>query len=315
MVVMRRPKKPDSLDEATLLGLTGISRRTLTRWRQQGLVLPEEQRHGLGQGPGTTQLEYPAVSVAIIKRIIELRRNFKKVDEWRWRLWLEGYPVRIAPDLAKALDRSRALATNIKMNIKTLDDIETKIFAHLWGPADLPRGNPLRAIFRGLSQRELRSLMTMIICIFLGIRLPLFDEPDPSPFRVFKRAFGLPEEWKMPPGLFDVCPHLLERIRNALLTATPDELEGARWVCCFLSRFLGDPEEPQRDAIVVRGTSMPWRSVKVANLMWPWLGVRAALVGFIIFMMRSCNSEVREDAAATVTSVSSQTGILLPVPG
>lgn len=85
-------------------------------------------------------------------------------------------------------------------------------------------------------------------------------------------------------------------------------------MCCFLSRFLECPEEPRRDAIDVRGTPMPWRSVTV-NWMWPWLGVRAALVGFIIFMARSCNSEVREDAAATVAWVSSQTGILLPVPG
>ena len=69
-VVMRRSKKPERLSEAELIALTGVSRRNLTRWRQQGLVLPEEPRHGLGQGHGTTPLEYPAVAVAIIKRII-----------------------------------------------------------------------------------------------------------------------------------------------------------------------------------------------------------------------------------------------------
>jgi hypothetical protein len=123
-----------------------------------------------------------------------------------------------------------------------------------------------------------------------------------------------PEAWKMPPRLFDLTPNLLEGIRNALSTATPKELEGARLVSGFLFRFLDSPTEPQRDAFVVRGTPMPWRSVKVANLMWSWLSVRAALVGFIIFMARSCNSEVREEAEAAVASVSSQTGIPLPQP-
>ena len=107
----------------------------------------------------------------------------------------------------------------------------------------------------------------------------------------------------MPPRLFDLSPNLLEGIRNALSTATPKELEGARWVSGFLFRFLDSPAEPRRDAFVVRGTPMPWRSVKVANLMWSWLSVRAALVGFIIFMARSCNSEVREEAEAAVASV------------
>ena len=46
--------------------------------------------------------------------------------------------------------------------------------------------------------------------------------------------------------------------------------------------------------------------------MWPWLGLRAAVVGFIIFVMRNCNSEVREDAAAFIASVSTQTSMLLP---
>lgn len=305
---MARSMKPERLSEAELIAETGVSRRNLTRWRQQGLVLPEEQRHGLGQGQGTTQLEYPAVAVAIIKRIIELRRNFKKVDEWRWRLWLEGYPVRIAPDLANALDRSRALATNIKTNIKSLDDIETKIFPVLWGLGNLPRGNPLRLIFRNFSQRELRSVMTMFICAFCGIRLPLLDEPNPSPFRSFKRAVGLPEEREMPPGSIDLYPDLLERVRNALSTATAAELDGARWACLFLSSLL----DPGHGAMAVRGAPLPSRSIEVANLMWPWLGLRAAVVGFIIFAMRNCNSEVREGAAAFIASVSGQASVLLP---
>ena len=219
---MARSMKPERLSEAELIAETGVSRRNLTRWRQQGLVLPEEQRHGLGQGQGTTQLEYPAVAVAIIKRIIELRRNFKKVDEWRWRLWLEGYPVRIAPDLANALDRSRALATNIKTNIKSLDDIETKIFASAYGDLEICRAAiRLRLIFRNLSQRELRSVMTMFICIFLRDPAAATRRAEPIAVSVFQariRVAGRAGNAAGPPSIFTRTSS--KGFRNALLTAT-----------------------------------------------------------------------------------------------
>src|SRR5204863_4869381 len=119
------------------------------------------------------------------------------VEEKRWLLWLEGYPVRIGPDLADTLNRLRVVASDIK----TLDDVETKIPAGLWKPANMPRGNPLRVIFRDLSDEDVHALVTMVTCVVLGIKLPLFDEPSPYPFRVFNRVFGLPKQWQFPPDL------------------------------------------------------------------------------------------------------------------
>jgi hypothetical protein len=224
MVVVRRPKKAERLNEARLVALTGISHRNLTRWRQQGLIQTLEPRHGLGAGRGTTALWYSSIEVSKINRIKELRREFKKVAEWRWRLWLDGYPVRIAPDLAETLQRFSALASKIKK----LDDVETVIFDSVWKPVDMPRGNPLRTICRDLRRNELHSLTTMLFCILLGIRLPLFDEPNPSPFQIFKRAFGLPSEWRMPPGLFEVFPRMNEQIKEGLSSATASETSTLR---------------------------------------------------------------------------------------
>jgi hypothetical protein len=90
MAVVQPRQPPETVDEPTLMALTGTSRRNLTRWRQQGLVLPVEPRRGLGRGRGTTSLRYPYIAVSTIKRLNELRREFKDVGEWRWRLWLEG---------------------------------------------------------------------------------------------------------------------------------------------------------------------------------------------------------------------------------
>lgn len=124
---MRRSKEPERLDEATLIALAGISRRALTRWRQQGLIQPVELRRGRGPGRGTTPLQYSSDEVSKIRRLKELRQEFKKVAEWRWRLWLDGYPVRIARDLADTLDRFRPLPSKVR----TLDDIEPKISASI----------------------------------------------------------------------------------------------------------------------------------------------------------------------------------------
>jgi hypothetical protein len=310
MVERQNPPETATLNEAALITATAISPGNLIRWRQQGLIPTIKPRHGLGRGRGTTPLEYPAVAVPTINRINELRREFKKVVEWRWRLWLEGYPVRIAPDLADTLGRFRTLVSEIR----TLDDIETKIPATLWKPANMSRGNALRVIFRDLSADDLRSLTTMVICLLLGIRLPLFDDPNPYPFQVFKRAFGLPKEWQLPRGLFDVFPYLHEQIRNALSTATAEELEGARAACQLLSRLLDNPENSRRGAVVVAGAALPWRPIKLTSLIWPSPFVRAVTVGLIILGIRAYRSALGEEAADPFASIARGMSIFFPEP-
>ncbi|HMD49426.1 MAG TPA: hypothetical protein VKG79_10025 [Bryobacteraceae bacterium] len=304
----RRKPEDKGLSEAALIAATGISRRKLVRLRQQGLILAIKPRHGLGRGRGTTALEYPLTAIATINRHNELSQTIKDVGERRWRLWLENNLVRIAPDLADTLGRLRAITSEIK----TLSDIETKIPANLWKPTNLPRGHPLRTIFRGLSDDDLHSLTTLLICVVLGIRLPMFDEPNPSPFQIFKRAIGLPKEWQMPPGLFDVFPYMHERIKNGLSTATADELEGARAACRFLSRLLDNPENWRRGAIVVGGAPLPWRLIKLASLLWRSPVVRAAIAGLVILGMRTFKSALGEAAPAAVASMLSKMSISWP---
>ena len=136
--------------------------------------------------------------------------------------------------------------------------------------------------------------------------MPLFDEPNPSPFQIFKRAFGLPKAWQMPPGLFDVFPYMHEQIRNSLSTATAHELEGARAVCRFLSHLLDNPENWRRGAIVVGGAPLPWRPIKLASLIWQSPVVRAGTVGLIILGMRGFKSALGEEAMAAFTSIANE---------
>jgi hypothetical protein len=307
MVAQKEPATPERLSEAALMAAAGISRRYLIRLRQSGFVHPLAPRHGLGRGRGTTPLEYLSIAVATINRLKELQREFKEVDERRWHLWREGYPVRIAPDLADTLGRLTARMSEIK----SLEDIETK-FISLAKPAYMPRGHPLRVIFRDLSEEDLRSVTTMLMSVILGIRLPLFDERNPYPFQVFKRALGLPKEWQLPPGLFDVFPYLHEQVRNALLTASADELEGARAACRLLSRIFDNPENWRRGAIAVAGAPLPWRTIKLVGLIWPSPVMRAVTVGFAIFGMRAFKSAFGEDVAAAFAALTAGTSILFP---
>jgi hypothetical protein len=187
-----------NLREKDILNATGISRHTLKRRREQGLVLVASQSHGRGRGKGKTPLEYPPNSVATIRRLIEILPQFRTIEECRWWLWCEGYSVRIAPDLADTLDQIQEAA----QQINTLSDIETKIPASLLKPTNLPPGHLLRTIFRGLSDDYLHSLTALLICFCLGIKLPLFDEPNPNEFRVFKTRLRSSREMATPARAF-----------------------------------------------------------------------------------------------------------------
>jgi hypothetical protein len=301
--------QPESLTEAEIRAATGISEREFTRLRQQGFITVAAPRQGLGLGGGrgTHPLTYLPDSIRRIRRFKELHRQFKKKEECRWRLWCyDGLPVRIAPDLADTLNQFSA----VTKEIKTDEDIATKLLP-LLKPAypRVPRGHPLKVIFRRrrLKEDELRSLTIMLASLVLGIRQPLFDDRKPPAFKVFKRVFGLPEEWELPPNLFDVVPYMHEQLINALRKASPDELEFAGAVCRDLSHILDNPENWRRGAIEIAGGTLPWRAIKFAGLLWPSPLTRAVTVALAILWIQSFKKASEEIAAvvmAVVTTVS-----------
>lgn len=303
-------RRSENLSQADVITATNISPRKLERWRQQGLVpIVRQHPRGLGRGRGSIPHEYPPSAIPTIRRLVELHRQFKKKEECRWRLFCERYPVRIARDLADTLDQYRALAKQMK----SAEDVATKLLPHVKS-AYRRRGNPLRVIFPDLSGDDLLSAATLVICVVLGIRLPLFDEPNPYPFQVFKRAFGLPKEWPLPPGLFDVFSCMHEQIHNALLTASADELQAATAACRLLSSIFDNPENSRRGAIVVAGAPLPWRLIKLFSLIWPLPAVRAATVGLVIFGIRGFKSALGDEAVAAFASIASGMSITWSEP-
>jgi hypothetical protein len=289
----------ESLTAAQICAETGISARTFVRRREDGLVQIVSRSRGLGPRRGKTAYKYSPASIATLRRFEQLHEGIKDIEECRWQLWcVENHKVQIAPHLAKTLDECRILTTEIK----DLEDMTTKLIP-LLKPAYMPRGNPLRVIFRGESDEDLHEVMIFLLCFVLGIRLQLFDEPNPAPFRKFKRVAGLPENWQLPPGIFELFPYLYEQSRNALLTATDDELEVAREVCHQISRILNNPDNWKRGAIVILGAALPWRLFKVAGLLWPSPVARAGIVALVILIRRAFINSIFKDIVTILAAL------------
>jgi hypothetical protein len=81
------------VSEPELIAATGANRHNLIRWRQQELI-PRPRRRFLGFGVGTAS-EYPPVTIDMIRRLDALRHKSRNIDDWRWQLWLDGFPIDI----------------------------------------------------------------------------------------------------------------------------------------------------------------------------------------------------------------------------
>lgn len=298
------------LTAVEVMTATGCSRRTLTRLLKRGIVQIVARRYGRGRGRGKDRFEYLPSTIETIRRLDELRQRFRKIEDCRWRLWGEKHPVRIAPDLARTLSRIEPLA----QKIRSLEDIETKLLPALEPALELALKHadsyPLAVFLRRLDKDDLRSVVTMLCAFVLGIRLPLFDERDPAAFQIFKRLFGLPPKWELPPQLFEALPHLHDQLPEALMTASAEELEVARPACRCLSLILDYPDDWCRGIINIEGVRLPRATIKWAALVLPYLP--AITVALIIVGMRAYKSAFGEDAAAAFAKIASGTAIHFP---
>src|SRR5262249_18481961 len=147
--------QPASLTEAEVITATGCSRRTLRRLRKREIVQIVARRYGRGRGRGKDRFEYLPSTIQTIRRLDELQHRFRKIEDWRWRLWCENHPVWIAPDLARSL----RLIEPLTQKIRSLEDIETKLVPLLEPMLELALKHadsyPLAVFFRRLDKYEL----------------------------------------------------------------------------------------------------------------------------------------------------------------
>jgi hypothetical protein len=111
--LQQQPRKPDRrpvsepiprgwLSLARLTAETAIDERTLSNWGKRWLI-PRPIVTPKLKGRGSVAY-YRYETVAIIRRLYELREETHSADDWLWQLWLEGHPVDIWGWAAERLD-------------------------------------------------------------------------------------------------------------------------------------------------------------------------------------------------------------------
>lgn len=180
----------DWISETELAAATGaVDRkrfhRNLLNWRHRGLL--PERYHGilvadairhLGFGVGNEAC-YPPVYLPIVRRINELRRQSKDMDEWRWQLWLDGYPVDI---IGWCRGRLELLAGALAAELAKFG--ENRI-AYDATRTPTKRANPLRIIYRVLRTKGWHAMIAWAVAVAIGARSAAsFFDPARSPLAI-----------------------------------------------------------------------------------------------------------------------------------
>jgi len=253
----------DWISEAELAAAVDVSHRNLLNWRHHGLLPTPMIRH-LGVGVGN-QAFYPPITIAMVRRINELRRQTRDIDEWRWQLWLDAYPI----DIIKWC-RQRLLTY-----AEIISDIGEKRFVETATRKPAKRSDPRRTFYRRLKAQGWFALMTWAINVAIGARPPqsLFD-PVSSPLASLARLLGPFASGLSPRDRLVGSPIEGAGVRQLLAVldeAEATELEKVREDCRALSRAA-----ERRDLLGF-----------ILSQMWRRPDVRAVFLAGLVALRRS----------------------------
>jgi hypothetical protein len=267
------------VSEAELAAVTGVGtteedrhrfHRNLLNWRHHGLLPQCYAGHKvpfivpLGFGVGNEAF-YPPITIAMVRRINELRQHSKNMDKWLWQLWLERYLVDIIEWCRRRLIKLQPLAS---MTAKELVDEATRKPG--W------RSDPRRSYYRRLMARGWLALMTWAVNVAIGARPPeSLHDPVSPPRSALARLFGLSTD----PSIVGagVAGSQIEDMSITRLLAVlneeigVDELEKVREDCWVLSHSY-------------KVRTLPGR---VLAAMWGRLNCRAGLLPALVILHRS----------------------------
>ena len=232
----------DWISEAKLAEKIGVAdedrrkfHRNLLNWRHNGVLpqsydgLPVPMIRNLGFGIGNEPF-YPPVVLPMVRRINELRQETHDMDEWRWRLWLERYPI----DIVKWC-RKRLLA-----HAEAISRIDGKHLAESATRKPAKRSDGRRSFYSRLKAQLWVALMTWAVNVALG-RLggqSVFDPASPPRAALAKLVAPVADpssvrERLVGSGIEDMS---VNRLLAILDQAEAVEIERARKDCLAWSR-------------------------------------------------------------------------------
>ena len=266
------------LTEEQLIAETGVRPFTLDRRRREGLVPWNRRFLGFEVGSRTV---YPPIAVAMVRRVQELQREFKGVDRWRWKLWLEGYPVDIvkwhSDRLIRLKERADAFA---KGNIKT-------VVVEATGKGRL-RGEPHQPIFSRVRQWQARqAVLEWSVTIGVGAVPPASVHTPGSPTA---KAIGKATGAAQPPDpSLEIEKMSFSRLHKIITSASASDIELARLDCNRLASLVTLAASLDwhrvRDALGVThqgGPASPIAPFERLIGLWGNLDFRACLIPFLM---------------------------------
>jgi hypothetical protein len=268
-----------------VLKLTGVSSWQLRRWHRKvlmGASNPLIRRPGMGRG--TTTL-YHSDCIAIVRRVLEMKEvGPHKFEEWRWQLWLEGYPVSIREDCIKAIEKVQKEISS-QTGQDTLEIVETLI-----GQTGTPLpGSLSQRIYKNIpSTSDRHSLQVWSLHTTIG-QEPLVGwhsvvdvDPDDPPELILNTQAGLeisPEN-RHYPTIGELFTQGLGVPRELAKSAPPTEWMSVDAFRKSLEQATEDEWRQAREACRFMVGTVPL-------IQWHIDYVRAAFIGILMEMMRS----------------------------
>jgi hypothetical protein len=274
---MPTPAPDGWLSEQVLISLTGVPRRRLVSWRQQDLI-PRPERRFLGNHKGSVSY-YPPVVLEAVRRLEILKIECRDVDEWRWRLWLEGFPSEIHKHLS---DKVTGLV-NLAKSVDNFDTLE----GHLKGGIHPKRETAFRFLQdRVRKQPDRNTLFTWAASLGLGMDPPAaLGDPSTPLFDILKRSVGLDGDWSAP----NLPSFSIEALRMALSDSSDAERQQSRRDWTLIDGIVTalDRGASPRDAPTL---------IRFFLRLWKDFRTRSLLVGGLIALRREPDYSAGIDA-------------------
>ena len=136
-----------------------VTKPKIQRWHRAGLVPPPSKR-GLGRGFGTVN-EYPPEALDAVKRVCDLQKTYRKLEDIAWLMWIAGDdidPEQITKQLVSMVTSyQESLVTLFDANNQLNPDAEKQLRTQR-----LPSRSPLKPIVKRLGEEDFRAFMAEV---------------------------------------------------------------------------------------------------------------------------------------------------------
>lgn len=277
----------DWIELGELLRATGITKRTLARWRDAGLIPRPRPRPRRGGG---TISKYPPGTLAQLRRVQELElEGPRRSDAWKLALWTEGYTVDIQPAVMRLLDNASKALTN--------EETVTKAFSvkNLRGR----RGEQQRLLNRMTARvrsENWSEIGRWIFAVATGKTPAVFLRDHgtaPSPLSALLKIAGLPRDWGPPADSLPVERWSVAFLRDVTATMQISEMARVRLVFVRVARLaaavdtvsLGTLPRHARRTLAARGVKVTQDTIALFRDLWSDIDIRLMLVpGFALIL-------------------------------